>query len=91
MAAPSFRRRFACALIALSFLAVMTRASAVQTQHSVVVTDDPADWTPNILDGQVNADPPDGDEGHRRRRVHTGPARAGSPRPSRATTSSRST
>ena len=55
MLAHSFRRRFAYALIALTFVAVMTPASAVQTQHAVVVTDDPADWTPDILDGQVNA------------------------------------
>ena len=30
-------------------------AAAVQTSESVVVNPDPADWTPDILDGQVNA------------------------------------
>jgi hypothetical protein len=30
-------------------------AGAVQTEHSVVVSPDPVEWTPQILDGQVNA------------------------------------
>jgi hypothetical protein len=30
-------------------------ASGVQTPQSVVVNPDPVDWTPNVLDGQVNA------------------------------------
>jgi hypothetical protein len=30
-------------------------ASAVQTPHPSVVSDNPANWMPNILDGQVNA------------------------------------
>ncbi len=55
MATPSLRRRLACALVALSLLAVGAPASAVQTPHAVVVTDDPADWTPDVLDGQVDA------------------------------------
>jgi chitodextrinase len=31
-----------------------TASMASDTPHSVVVNPDPADWTPNILDGQVN-------------------------------------
>lgn len=30
-------------------------AGAVQVTHPAVVSDNPAHWTPNILDGQVNA------------------------------------
>lgn len=30
-------------------------SEAVQVPHSVVVSDDPVNWTPNIRDGQVNA------------------------------------
>jgi len=32
-----------------------TQADAVNVAQSVVVSADPADWTPNVLDGQVNA------------------------------------
>ena len=35
--------------------ALSPAASAVQTTHTAVVSDNPANWTPNILDGQVNA------------------------------------
>ncbi len=47
---------FAALLVATSVLALIpTPAGAVQTPESVVVNPDPADWTPDILDGQVNA------------------------------------
>ncbi|MEO8423500.1 MAG: hypothetical protein ABI595_06250, partial [Actinomycetota bacterium] len=43
-------------LVALSVLTfIPTPAGAVQTPQSVVVNPDPADWTPQILDGAVNA------------------------------------
>ncbi len=42
-------------LVALSVLTfIPTPAGAVQTPQSVVVNPDPADWTPQILDGAVN-------------------------------------
>ena len=57
--APPVRRLaslFTALLVVLSVLAfVPTPAGAVQTPESVVVNPDPADWTPDILDGQVNA------------------------------------
>ena len=47
---------FAALLVATSVLTLIpTPAGAVQTPESVVVNPDPADWTPDILDGQVNA------------------------------------
>ena len=51
-----FASLFTALLVAISVLAfVPSPAGAVQTPESVVVNPDPADWTPNILDGQVNA------------------------------------
>ena len=47
---------FSALLVAMSILTLIpTPAGAVQTPESVVVNPDPADWTPHILDGQVNA------------------------------------
>ena len=47
---------FTALLVALSVLAfIPTPAGAVQTPETVVVNPDPADWTPDVLDGQVNA------------------------------------
>ncbi len=47
---------FTALLVALSVLAfIPSPAGAVQTPDTVVVNPDPADWTPDILDGQVNA------------------------------------
>ena len=47
---------FSALLVAMSVLTLIpTPVGAVQTPESVVVNPDPADWTPNILDGQVNA------------------------------------
>lgn len=43
------------AIVSLVGWVLATPAEAVQTAHSVVVTDDPANWTPNVRDGQVNA------------------------------------
>ena len=43
-------------LVAVSLLALIPQsAHAVQSPETVVVNPDPADWTPQILDGQVNA------------------------------------
>src|SRR5829696_3902995 len=39
--------------MALAF--VPSTASGQPQEHTVVVTDDPADWTPHVLDGRVNA------------------------------------
>ena len=49
----SSSRRFSSRLSVLAL--IPTPAGAVQTPESVVVNPDPADWTPDILDGQVNA------------------------------------
>jgi len=39
----------------LSLLVTQAPADAQLTPHSVVVSDNPADWTPHVLDGRVNA------------------------------------
>ena len=62
---------FAALLVATSVLALIpTPAGAVQTPESVVVNPDPADWTPDILDGAGQRHPADGEQGHRGRHVH---------------------
>ncbi len=56
---PTLRRSSSCVILSLLLLTIgcvlAPPASAVQTQHPIVVSDNPANWTPNILDGQVNA------------------------------------
>jgi hypothetical protein len=58
MDAPTPRSRRAPLITILTALVIAVplapAAQAVQTSESVVVSADPADWTPNILDGQVN-------------------------------------
>src|SRR6187431_1562968 len=43
------------ALLAASLLAVVPEASAVNPPHGAIVSADPANFTPNITDGRVNA------------------------------------
>src|SRR4051812_6765643 len=42
-------------LISIAVFATPVPSMASDTPQSSVVSEDPADWTPNILDGQVNA------------------------------------
>jgi hypothetical protein len=52
-------RRVPASLVILATIALTGSlslpASAVQVSHSVVVSDDPVNWTPNVLDGRVLA------------------------------------
>jgi hypothetical protein len=50
-------RLFSVALVVsvALLLSVSTASLAAETPHSVLVNPDPADWTPQIQDGQVNA------------------------------------
>ena len=55
---PSARRCLALvlpALLAVSLLAVVPEASAVNPPHGSIVSADPANFTPNITNGRVNA------------------------------------
>lgn len=45
----------AVTLVPLLGLGLVAPANAGQVSHPSVVTDDPANWTPNVMDGQVNA------------------------------------
>ena len=55
----AFGRSSSCVILSLILLTIggvlAPPASAVQTLHVGVVSDNPANWTPNIQDGQVNA------------------------------------
>lgn len=50
------RRAYAVAIVVGALLSTLPPpARAVQSPQQVVVNANPADWTPDILDGQVNA------------------------------------
>lgn len=51
----SFARTFTSALLVAAVATAAIPANAVQSFQDRVVVADPADWTPNVLDGRVNA------------------------------------
>lgn len=48
-------RRTTVAVLAFALTSLPIPATAVSSQQSVIVSDDPVNWTPHVLDGRVNA------------------------------------